>query len=537
MRNRQTGKIKTGIALLLLLTLPLALLPVQAEANGVNDAAAPAPHVLLVYDSLARGTTREGNVESLQLMLAAFGAKVTILSMDDYEPAMLRSYTKVVAVHNQPGGASGPAGSNREAYNHDLTVYNGDYMYIGSSSSLPDNVRKELQLKTVEAQADGLDALQLTMGQWSQSAIPVEGIDYVTDVKEDVVRYGTLTSEISSLQSPYAIRGGPYAVVPYYERGNLSELAISYVLRDWLGIVPAEAQTYLLVQDVYPFSDLGLLTKLSDELYESGIPFLISVQPVFSNTDYPAMQRYVDALKQVQSNNGAVLVNAPVVASTLQPDQVTLRTQMASFLDVLTEGGVAPLGAAAELYWSYDEHYAVQGLSFFDSGVLRRTERPMYRVPTNTSKPFRSSLYPLSPDQLAAFEQDGPVMSGLPINTALTIGLPKSEEELEQTVQMLQELWISFSDYKLEHHRVRTDANTVESRNGQLILNGEVIGLDEEHLPITEDFKYTEEHRKSFTRLFAWQNRFFVAVIILSLIVFGILFRIGYKLHRRKYLK
>ena len=51
---------------------------VQAASSSSFDS------VLVVYDSLGRGTKDEGNVEALKRLLAAFRVEVTIESIDSY---------------------------------------------------------------------------------------------------------------------------------------------------------------------------------------------------------------------------------------------------------------------------------------------------------------------------------------------------------------------------------------------------------------------------------------------------------------------
>lgn len=151
---------------------------------------------------------------------------------------------------------------------------------------------------------------------------------------------------------------------PYFEQGNISTLGMAYVLKDWLHITAAAPKMYLAIKEIYPFSDLRLLAETGERLYQLGIPFLASVRPVFSNTDYPAMQRYLVAMKSVQSSNGSILVNAPVVMPTISSGDHTLKGKMNDFINLLAENGLGPLGVGAEMHWSYDKEYSEAGMSF-----------------------------------------------------------------------------------------------------------------------------------------------------------------------------
>lgn len=88
------------------------------------------------------------------------------------------------------------------------------------------------------------------------------------------------------------------------------------------------------------------------------------MRPVFSNTDFPAMQRYLEALKVVQSKNGSILINAPVVMPSINSNDHTLGDKMSGFINLLAENGIAPLGMGADLYWTYDKEYSSAGMKF-----------------------------------------------------------------------------------------------------------------------------------------------------------------------------
>lgn len=94
-----------------------------------------------------------------------------------------------------------------------------------------------------------------------------------------------------------------------------------------------------------------------------------------------------------------------------------------------------------------------------------------------------------------------------------------------------------FADYKQEEHQVVTDQNTISSLDGMISINGQPLSLDYTPETVDSDYRYTEEQQKSFTRLFNIQNQFFIVVIMISLLLFGGLLMIGYRLYRRKFLK
>ncbi|SFF00371.1 Uncharacterized protein YdaL [Paenibacillus algorifonticola] len=523
---------KTLLNLLLLLCL-LYSSSTSSLAAAAEREAEPI-RVLLLYDSLAKDTPKSGNVEALQQQLAAFGVQVTLLSVDGYSGGMLKQYRKVILVRN-----AADMELTNAAFVQDRAVYRGDYFHIGEE--LPASQQEALHIGIEQTPSE--ETMLLAIGPYSDAAMRVQNTPYIvmqqTTAKPQAEVYGSFTPTQNSganESSPYAARNEHAAYVPYFQKGNLSELAMSYVLKDWLGLAEL-GQTYLLFKEIYPFSDLTLLAGMADTLYDAGIPFAISVQPVFSNSDFPAMQRYLETLKYVQSRNGTVLVNAPVVASTIGQNDQTLKTKMTSFIDVLAAYGIAPLGMGAEMYWSYDKEYAVDGMGFFDSAVLLPNKKLMYRSQTNVSQPFASSLYSISPSFLAGFDREGKAWEPLPMNTALTYDFAENEVQLSADLASITESWMTFTDYKQNDHEVRTEAHVILSQGGHLTINGQALALNDAVRQVSSDYEYADKGTVSFSTLFNVQNKIFIIIIIVSLLIFGFLFMIGYRLYRRKYFK
>ncbi|MRN54073.1 hypothetical protein [Paenibacillus monticola] len=510
-------------SILLLLIVAVLLLP----ASLVHSAAAPQQQVLLLFDSLAIGTAREGNVNELQRQLASLNAKVTLVSLDQYERGAMAPYSNVITVINAPDLAIA-----NKSYLGDLERYKGQYLHIGYSP--PASLKKALQLTTGVMYGASAD---LQIGEFQETGLQVQDMPYIAASKA-VQAYGTVSFRDRSLQVPYAVSSGKYTYVPYLVQGNASILAIANVLKDWLhpNVSP---QTYLVLKEIYPFSDLELLEKTADELYQDGIPFIASVRPVFSNTDFPAMQRYLEALKIVQSRNGSILVNAPVIMPSINSSDHTLQEKMNGFINLLINNRIAPLGIGADSYWSYDKEYANAGMGFFDSAVLFQDDKQvLYMEQTNTSKTFASSLYSLPLDFLQSVQHKASkAMPAFPLNTAITVDFPQDEAELENMLHSLEQYWIPFADYKQGAHRVVTDTSTISSLQGVISINGQELNIDYTPETVNDDFQYTQEQKKSFTKLFNVQNQFFIVVIIISLLLFGGLLIIGNRMYRKKYMK
>lgn len=157
-----------GIIVLLLLLAGNLLLPAPAASAAASPAAAQ--HILLLYDSLAKGTGKEGNVAELQRLLAAYSAQVTLKNISDYEQGSLSAYSGMITVIN-----SAELKITNRAYLQDAAGYKGSVMYVGYQ--LPDRVQQALQLKTDVWYGA---STSLSIGGFTGIPLEVEEMPYIT---------------------------------------------------------------------------------------------------------------------------------------------------------------------------------------------------------------------------------------------------------------------------------------------------------------------------------------------------------------------
>jgi uncharacterized protein YdaL len=135
------------------------------------------------------------------------------------------------------------------------------------------------------------------------------------------------------------------------------------------------------------------------------------------------------------------------------------------------------------------------------------------------------------------FEHTDKVIASLPMDVALTYDFDETEDQMNEHIQTLMDRWINFDDYKIDDHEVQTVTNTVLSRNGLLYINDRSVDMNDAYRHINSEYDYLHEQKKSLATLFNIQNKILIALIIATLLVFGLLFIIGYRLYKDKYIK
>lgn len=440
--------------------------------------------VLLVYDSLAIGSAKEGNVEALLRLLFSMGVRVESLPMDQYESGMMREFQNLITVRNLPDYEL----ASSENYVSDFASYTGNYLHIGYE--LPGSVKSNLQVQQTTVK---MGSARLSIGpiRHADLAMNFNDVPVITDAAGE--KLGELTFPGQSQSAPFGVKNERLAYVPYFEAGTATEFAIANMLDAWLSL-NAAGQVYVLFEEIYPFSDLKLLETAADRLYEAGIPFIYCVRPVFSNTDYPAMQRYMQVLKYAQSRNGTVLLDEPAVSPAAALQEDSLQPKMYAFIDLLAEQEIVPLGMGDD----------------------------MFSVSWQELQPLLSEKW---------------ITDALPLSVAVTFDFPADYKEADTVLEELLSTWITYSDYKAGSHQTATASHVLESDGGILKVDGQEINLNATMAEVSTDYAYKEKEKESLKWLFTVQNNVYLVVIGIALLLFSGLFAAGARLYRRKFRK
>lgn len=235
-----------------------------------------------------------------------------------------------------------------------------------------------------------------------------EGLTGLSSFEEEITYIGSYEGEpfgtlsLRGEEHPFAVTAGAVTYAPYYRAGEVSALLLGAVIRHFLGL-SGEGRLYVLIDEIYPFSDLYALCRTSDLLYESGIPFVARIMPVYDNLDYPAFLRYAQALRYVQSKNGSV-----VIADSLVSEHEMVREPLA------------------------------EKLSRFHA-ALREQEidfLPMDRPP-----------YPLTAGDLPTLSGGQKPFPSLPIDATVRFPLYSDEDLARAEADRLSSLWLTVSAY------------------------------------------------------------------------------------------
>ncbi|MBF2340996.1 DUF2334 domain-containing protein [Listeria welshimeri] len=478
--------------------------PVTAKAD--ND-------VVVFYDSLAKGTDNEGNMDSLLRMLNTLGKRVTTYSWE--ENPDLSQASEIIVLQNKKDGL-------KKEWAEKLTENKAKIAYIGSNP--PAFLVNQLQLKT-KAITDSSITIQTEAGLAGKPQL-VNEIELITSYKGE--GFGKIDAAENG-EAVYGVREGNYAYTPIFQAHNTSEFALMDLLKAVFEI-KASSNQYVLITDINPFVDFDLLKKTADTFYEQGIPFIVSAGPIFYNQDFQAAKNYAEITRYVQAKNGTIMMNVPAVTYGDSPAG-ELEGIVQKSLHFFAENDVAALGVTAELYWNFDKVYGLEGFAPFNTGILLPNQKIIHTTKKNNGSAFEISPYSVASDFYMTITGG----KDFPVDIAVTYSFFKNEKEIKAAADELANK--NISDFRFKDHGVKTNQDTLESTAGSLYINNQSVTLDGDLKYIKTTKNKIQKQAGSLEGFFGYQNTFFTIVIVLSLGIIGILFVFGYRLYMKKYMK
>lgn len=423
-----------------ILLAALLLLTSGVLADSGENTQPQTAQVLLVCDE------KKGRA-AIEALIRACGKTVDSVSETAYTADLPARYSYVVTTSNQPY--------------HDATAAKIPTVCLGETVGPIDG------LTTLKLEKIGVT---VQLDQHSQYQF-IKSTTVVQRQPEYSQRYGSIV--LSSGDSfPFAVILPNAVYVPWYQQEGLNYIMLGGLLRQYFGSTTlADGSMYVLIDEIYPFSDLDMLHETADRFAQSGIPFIVRVMPVYDNLDYPAFKRFTQVLRYVQSKGGTIVLHDPIVRQ--------YESEREPLADKLARAKTA---------------FAEEGITLFDMDF------PMLTVT------FRE-IKDISHTRLN--------FGSLPIDTMIHFSLFKDETALLDTMGQLNAAWLSISNY--------------QSNFPQL----EVLQYEEK--AIDAAYVYREGMLASLSGFFSGANRILLIIVGVSVAVFLLLIVLGRRLYRQMF--
>ena len=239
---------------------------------------------------------------------------------------------------------------------------------------------------------------ELNVYQNNQSIILDEGFSYISAYEGETV--GNIRFE--GIDTPMGVITDKIMFAPYFSKDDITAFAVAKMLNQYFQKFDG-GKMYIMIDEVYPFDDISMLELIADKFYDNGIPFVMSIMPVYQNTDYPSFKRYTSALKYIQSKNGSLIMHEPIMTGNeLVGDDIDVRMEKA--------------------FNTFEEN---------DVHVYEQTLFP----------------YEVSLESLTGIHPQNELFISLPIDTVIKFNVFKDEAELDAALEMINSKWLQIGDY------------------------------------------------------------------------------------------
>lgn len=355
--------IKRAAVVLCIIALVLALVP-------VNTAIADSDQVLLVYSD-------KNVMETIADLIKACGKTPVPIDLVAYQSDMIDSYEYIVLQDT--------------TVFHDAISSGKRIVCIGEEF----DVIPSVQIETVNRKMHA----SLEVYNNTQSIIIDQGLKYIVDYRGEAV--GSIAFE--GKEFPMGVMTERIMYAPYLNPDDISVFGVAKMLNVYFNKVD-RGKMYIMIDEVYPFDDIEMLQTIADRFYENGMPFVMSIMPVYNNTEYPSFERFSEALRYVQSKSGSFIMHESLVSNNeLVGEELEPRLKRAN-------------------------------AAFADSGV---------HIFEETIFPYEVSM-----NMLASIKPQKELFISLPIDTVIKFEVFEDYDELNGAIDTLNKKWLQIGDYR-----------------------------------------------------------------------------------------
>ena len=306
---------------------------------------------------------------------------------------------------------------------------------------------------------------------------------------------------------------------------------ISAYMWDYSGLPPQKGQ-YIVLDNVYAYMPAQELLDRVDVIVEAGLPFVISVMPVYLNTDYPAMQQFCEVLRYAQANGGAVILRAPQ-SRTSVTDWDAYNVTITEVLTSYTSQGVYPLGFDVPYSWTWNE----------DALTWMQRSRTIFVYSDSAETDFTLNtqqnllFYNYNALVLPALSlDDGGENCVLQFSASRRISASVSMEDLQDLVSDMQNNASAY--YSLWDNTQSVWANSFHLNwDGEaLTLNDAVCSLTYTPQAAEEDYEYNRNTLKRFTVSIQNESHFLIVLVSVVTVLFLLMILYARHMQRKRFL-
>jgi len=503
----------------------LGTAPVQAAATPTAQ-----KRVLVVYDAINPTVSGQKKLAAVQRILTSLNLKSQTERLSDYHAGQLTTakYRGVITLNNWEQGRL----SNR-AFITDRQHFTGTQLHIGSGLDAQEARRLGATRHTVYHQQFVLQSGT----NWQLLPFSTD-LTLLEQLAKGTQRFGTLRTQSAGLAPhAYGVVHGKTGYLPYLTADGFSLTLASQTIAALFGQTQRH-QPLLTITNVTPYTNLTLLKRLGQRLYQAGIPFAVSTTSVADNTTFHAFKRFTGVLTELENEGGVIFLQAPIVGATNAQSGEVLEQQLVGQLNQLGQRQAFPVGISAPAYWNQDRVFRRHGLQRATAVMLLpNPATTTFAKQDNLGATYQQAWYGLPLRSLQTVQNGHHDVGDLTwyLPTALTVPMVDSAKQLTATMRQVtavQTTWYAPAQHLSS--RLTSASATFRYRHGSYFLNGREIQVGQAGVDLPQFHPQRKNHvaLKGYFQVQGWILLIFFTIVLVVLVIFII---VGRRIYRRMF--
>ncbi len=290
---------------------------------------------------------------------------------------------------------------------------------------------------------------------------------------------------------------------------------------------------YMVLDQVYPFQDPDKLLQVINELIKKEEPFVISVMPIYINSEYPAMQHFCEVLRYAQDHGGTIVIHSPI--NQMSNMDVDLMNEYLSIaIRNYIEQGVYPMGIQVPRNWIFNQD-TIEIMARFRTVLVDREDDPNIAasLTNNTNSVYKDGHQWIAP----AVSLDAHGVSYTRVNsTAIYIDITEDFEQIRDKIDACRTSYVPLKSLWDIEHSWWTDEDILTYKNHIILVNNKRVEREFVPTEYAEKYAYNRNMLQRFSKDLAAENqKLLVAVMVVSSIFITFIL-IARRNNRRRFL-
>ncbi len=479
--------------------------------------------VLLVYDNDSVSSAHE-NVAAIADILTYMGYS-TCYSTINESKGVLYKYTHIVYYHESK--------HIEKSFLDEFGKLKNKIMVVGGGDST--ELLKILKLPFTCTSLESTTA-QLTYSIDGEKELSMFAKSQYSSLLQGAFSYSKGTIMIGDQSAPLCVRSDRFSNIAVFDsKSDLLKAILAQQLALWkwpYDNAPNSFAQYIVFDDVYPFINTQKMMNVIDMMKKIGVPYAITVTPIYQNGEYPAMKHFCEVLRYAQANGAAIFLKAPII-NTNKPTLEDINKRISTAFSTYCSYGVYPIALEAPNNWIH-EKMGLDILRRFRTIILTQDENENSWSSKDHYNTIYSDGHQIIAPALTVGEIKDNLVSAYP--TALFLSMDTDIDDLKVQISKSQESSVPLKSLWASTHSVYTQDKVLSYKDSILTINGEVKSLEFTPFKYVTDYQYNRGVIGRMADSFNRENKKLLFIVCGISILFIIFIGIARYQNKKKFL-